>query len=269
MKILITGGHGFVGRFLGQYLSHSHDVYAPGRDQLDVCDPVSVDSVLSNGYDWIIHCAVSGRNQTLSMDPTIVSNNIRALNNILSKKDCWRALINVASGAEFDLDTDIDRAKEQDIWIRNPQHSYGLSKNLIARMVQTLPNCVNLRLFGCFDPRESNLRPIKRCQDLVSQGLPFLIAKDRPFDTVSIRDFAGVVLAVVGGKIRDNDLNIVYNEKHTLGEILKIYCRLHNYDPDLIQILETNGRSYTGDGHRLHSYDLPLIGLQQSLREYL
>ena len=268
MKILITGGHGFVGRFLGQYLAHSHEVYAPGRDQLDVCDPGAVDRVLSNGYDWIIHCAVSGRNQTLSTDPAIVSNNIRALNNILSKRDRWGALINVASGAEFDLDTDIDCAREQDIWIRNPQHSYGLSKNLTARIVAALPNCINLRLFGCFDPSESDLRVIKRCQRLVSQGLPFLI-EDRPFDTVSVGDFARVVSAVLDGKIRDNDLNVVYNKKHTLGETLKIYCRLHNYDPDLIRISDKPGRSYTGDGSRLHAHALPLLGLEQSLREYL
>jgi len=268
MKILITGGQGFIGRYLSRYLAQYHDVYAPGRDQLDVGDPGSIEKVFSTTYDWVIHCAISGRDQTRSTDPVIVYNNIQSFNNILSYRHRWSALINIASGAEFDLDTDIDCVPEQNIWIRNPRHSYGMSKNLIARMVQTMPNCVNLRLFGCFDASESNLRPIKRCHDLVSQGLPFLIAEDRPFDTVSAEDFASVVLAVLKGRIHDKDLNIVYNKKHTLGEILKIYCKLHNYDPDLVQILGTDFRSYTGNDDRLRAYDLPLMGWEQSLKEY-
>lgn len=268
MKILITGGDGFLGSYLCRHLQHTHEVVAPGRQSLDVCDAESVNDFFRDKYDWVIHCAVSGRNHTRSLDPNIIANNVRAFNNILSNRACFGSLINVASGAEFDLDTDIDQAREQDIWQKNPQHSYGLSKNLIARMVQQSSGCFNLRLFGCFDPGESNLRPVKRCQEMVSQGLPFVITGDRPFDMVSVRDFAQVVSAVLDGKVHDKDLNVVYNKKYTLGEMLKIYCELHDYDRELVQIQGTDQKSYTGNSDKLQSYSLPLLGLEQSLKEY-
>lgn len=267
MKILITGAGGFLGKYFARHLDH--DTHALDRSTLDLTNSDQVKSQLkSEQYDVVIHCASAGRNTAKSLDPAIVQNNLSAFSNLVSCRHDFGMLINFATGAEFDIDSNIDNVNENEIWNRNPLHSYGHSKNIIARQVQMLPNFYNLRIFGCFDPSESDPRPIKRCQGLVSQGLPFLI-EDRPFDTVSAGDFARVVLAVLDGKIRDNDLNVVYNKKHTLGETLKIYCRLHNYDPDLIRISDKPGRSYTGDGSRLHAHALPLLGLEQSLREYL
>jgi nucleoside-diphosphate-sugar epimerase len=43
MRILLTGGSGFIGRNLVDYLRRSHEVVAPSRAELDVADPIALD----------------------------------------------------------------------------------------------------------------------------------------------------------------------------------------------------------------------------------
>ena len=85
---------------------------------------------------------------------------------------------------------------------------------------------------------------------------------------VSVQDLLTVVEAVLAKKIHDKDLNIVYNKKYHLSEIVKMYAQLHNLDSELIQVSGHDVKSYTGNGTRLSQYQLPLSGLEQSLRVY-
>jgi len=59
MKILITGAHGLVGSHLTDRLSHSHDVLALGRTDLDITDADQLFAfVEKESPDLIINCAV-------------------------------------------------------------------------------------------------------------------------------------------------------------------------------------------------------------------
>jgi nucleoside-diphosphate-sugar epimerase len=135
-------------------------------------------------------------------------------------------------------------------------------------MAQSLDHFVNLRIFGCFDASESQARPVRRCLEQLRQQKPFLISGDRPFDMISVTDLVTVVRAVLDGNTSDNDINVVYNTKYKLSEILTMHAQLHNLDTDLIQIESTNPMHYTGDGTRLARLSLPLQGLETSLRNY-
>jgi len=77
-----------------------------------------------------------------------------------------------------------------------------------------------------------------------------------------------VVEAVLAKQIHDNNLNIVYNKKYHLSEIVKMYAQLHHLDSKLIQVSGHDTKSYTGNGTRLNQYQLPLLGLEQSLKIY-
>lgn len=266
---MITGGGGFLGSFLFKHFRHQHQVYAFSRQELDLSDRTLVNRHFdNNNYDVVIHCAVAGRNSLNIIDPTIQQNNTISWENLVNNKNQYGMLINVASGAEFDLDTNINRAKEEEIWSSNPQHSYGSSKNSIARSAIGIPNFYNLRLFGCFDSSESNTRLIKRVQSQLSQHKIFYVDNDREFDMVSAVDFATVVSAVIDNKITDKDLNVVYQDKHKLSEILKMFARIHRFDDNLISVSTTDLKNYTGDGSKLSKYHLPLNGLEYSLKHY-
>ena len=61
MKILITGGNGFIGRSLIKALNQEHDVFSPSSKELDVTNSYDVEKYLQNKYfDWVIHCAIKG-----------------------------------------------------------------------------------------------------------------------------------------------------------------------------------------------------------------
>jgi nucleoside-diphosphate-sugar epimerase len=266
-KVLITGAGGFIGSYFANRLTH--DVDACDRRALDLTNATQLRQQLqAEKYDAVIHCASAGRNAIRSTDPTIELNNLIGFSNLVSNRALFGDLINLSTGAEFDIDTDICEVSEEEIWIRNPKHSYGRSKNIIARLAQTMPNFYNLRIFGCFDSSESDNRPLKLFVKKCQLNEPFVIPADRLFDMVSTQDLLTVVEAVLAKKIHDNDLNIVYNKKYYLSEIINMYAQLHNLDGELVQISGNDTNSYTGNGTRLHQYQLPLLGLEQSLKMY-
>jgi len=267
MRILLTGGTGFIGRYLRHHLKH--DVVAPASKEIDLLDLNSVTEFLkSQQFDAVVHCAVVGRESVYAIDPKIEENNLRMFYNLAVNREHYSKFINIGSGAEFDIDTDICEASEEEIWTRNPKHSYGRSKNAIAKFAQTIPNFYNLRIFGCFDSSESDNRLLKLFAKKCQLNEPLLIPKDRLFDMVSAQDLLTVVEAVLAKQIHDNNLNIVYNKKYHLSEIVKMYAQLHNLDSKLIQVSGHETNSYTGNGNRLNQYQLPLLGLEQSLKIY-
>jgi hypothetical protein len=69
--------------------------------------------------------------------------------------------INIASGSEFDRNFDIINIKETEIYNRIPTDYYGFSKNVISKLINTSPNGINLRLFGCFNKNEHITRMIR------------------------------------------------------------------------------------------------------------
>lgn len=268
MKVLLTGAGGFIGSYLSQHLS-DYTVHALTRADLDLTDSIAVrDCLIAGQYDAVIHCASRGRNDARSVDQNIVAENLLAWANLYANRAQFGMLINLATGAEYDITTNIDQADEFDIWRTNPVHSYGQSKNAIARSVQTTDNFYNLRIFGCFDPSEDNRRPLKRLKEQLTQGEVFTVNGDKFFDMVSVEDLTTVIKSVLAGHISDKDLNIVYNQKYKLSEIMKMYAQLHDLDENLITVQSEDVNNYTGNGSRLDVYNLPLLGLELSLRHY-
>jgi UDP-glucose 4-epimerase len=268
MKILVTGSAGFLGSYVSNHLP-GHQVHAATRRQLDLTNLGAVTALLKrNRYDVVINCAVAGREQLRSYEHAIYANNLESFYNLAVNNQWYNKLINIGSGAEFDIDQDIDQVDEMEIWNRRPQYSYGQSKNIIARFSDDLPKTTTLRLFGCFDPSESPNRLLKRFSAAVGNQLPFTLDQDRYFDMVSAQDFMHVIKAVINGTIQDRDLNVVYDQKYRLSDILMLYSKLQGFDTTFLQVNSVNILNYTGDGSRLSKYNLALDHLEKSLLLY-
>lgn len=267
MKVLITGAGGFLGTYFAQHLDH--DVDAPNRQDLNLTNSAEVAKQLRSGhYDVILHCASAGRNTAKSMDADIATNNLVGFSNLVANRHEFGMLINFATGAEFDINTDINCVSETEIWSRNPIHSYGRSKNIIARQAQMLTDFYNLRIFGCFDSSESNHRPLKTFINKAKLGQTFSIPADKEFDMISVPDILTVTQAVMAKQISDKDINLVYNTKYKLSDFIIMFAELHNLDTKLVSVGAVDQNCYTGDGSKLSALGLELLGLEKSLKNY-
>jgi dTDP-4-dehydrorhamnose reductase len=268
LKILVTGSAGFIGKYLSTHLAGT--ITAISRQDLDLADSAAVTTLLrKQQFDVIVNCAAAGRHQLRAQDPNIVVNNLVSWSNLYSCMGDACALINIGTGAEFDLTKDILDAKEQDIWEQSPIHSYGFSKNLIARLSTQSKQCYTVRVFGCFDDSEDATRPLKRLHTKLVNDQPMIIDQDRWFDMISLVDLCSIIQHITNGNIfRTRDINAVYAEKTRLSDIFRLYCELHSLDTSMVQIKNSDGLNYTGNGTRLANLGVKLIGLEESLRRY-
>jgi nucleoside-diphosphate-sugar epimerase len=268
MKILITGAGGFIGQYLAKNL-RDHTVDALCRADLDVRNETMLNQqVRDHGYDWVINCAAAGCDRVKDHDSMIFQDNIVIFSNLVSIQDRVKGIINFGSGAEFDITKDITLAKENDIWHRSPEHSYGLSKNVISRLASACARIHTLRLFGCFDASEDDSRPIKRLRHAAQHHQRFVIEQDRWFDWISAEDMLQVVQRVLDEPRTPNDINLVYTNKTRLSDFFRLYCVTQGFETDCIEVKHNNGLDYTGDSARIDSLELPLLGLEKSLQHY-
>jgi nucleoside-diphosphate-sugar epimerase len=272
MKILITGGSGFVARNLARLLSsNGYEVLAPSHSELDMCNAGKVFTFLMANHpvDAIIHAAFNCKKEQENKYEDFV-NNIKMFESIVQCDlvgNVNRPVIILGSGAEMDRRYEIDNANEAELFENWPLDLYGLSKNIIARRAQEeLEHPYVLRLFGCFGEDEENTRFIKRSILRIKEGLPIEINQNRTMDFFYIEDVFRVIDEILknGG---NSDINLVYDDKYDLVILgKKIYeeAGVSNL-PIKLKSLDI-GRSYTGDGTYLRCTNINLLGLDEGIK---
>jgi len=96
MKILITGGRGYIAKAITNALWDKYHIIAPGKDELDLTDSKSVDRFFEDKYfDVVIHTAIKGATTPRDPDETISFWNLVMFYNLLSKKDHYKKVINI------------------------------------------------------------------------------------------------------------------------------------------------------------------------------
>lgn len=257
MKILITGGSGFVGRNVKEYLLlKGHDVYAPTSGELNCIDEEKVkDCLKRNHYDVVLNFAVYGA----GIDPTkdasrALEYSLRIFLNFYRYSDLYGRMIYTGSGAEYDKRFPIESVTEDDLGKHLiPTDQYGLMKYTANQMIEKSRNIYNLRLFGIFGKYEywktkyiSNLC----CKSL--KGLPLSLRKNCYFDYLWIDDFCRLLemfLHLQSPKY--HVYNAVSGIRVSLHELALLVNEVADEPRDIIVCSEGWANEYTANNDRI------------------
>jgi GDP-L-fucose synthase len=280
MKILITGGQGYIARNLVPlFVNAGYTVDAPSRTEMDLLNPERVEEYLTNSKpDVIIHAAVKGgdRDHKDTWEDVFVPN-MKMFENLYlcamrpDFESC--KFIVIGSGAEFDRRYPINGRFEETAKYSWPVDPYGLSKNLITRRChEDLDNIWVVRLFGCFNFDEDPSRFIKNGILNLKRGLPIEIHQNKKMDYFYLDDIFTVIDFILNHPENiPKDINLVYPEKKTLLDIASLIHKHMNVFHPTIKLNEMGeGYDYTGSGYFLDRMrkvgNLQLLGLEEGIR---
>lgn len=253
MRILITGGNGYIAKNIKIHLRGFCTVDTISRQDFDLLDTKKVNEFFSDKfYDVIIHTAIIGGSRLKIDSPSIVHDNILMLYNILDNKKHYKRLINLGSGAELGY----------------PKTPYGMSKSLICNIIDTLDDHYNLRIFAVFNENEIETRFIKSNILRYLNRENIIIHQNKFMDFFSFTDFIKVIKMYieVESPYLNKTFDCCYSKKHTLLDIANIINGLDDYKVSInIEDKEIMGSSYTGKC--IMRYDLNYKGLKNSIED--
>ena len=264
MRILLTGGSGFVGRHIRESLAATHDIVAPSHTQLDVTDASAVDEAMHNGrFDAVIHAAIEG-------GPNVMQSTLRGYWNLARYADRVDRIVYFGSGAEYGKHRDLVKIEESRIGEETPRDPYGFAKLLCNQLCRQSRNIVNLRLFGVYGPYEGYAAKfISNAIAKTVSGVPIVIRQNVVFDYLWIDDLLRLLPAFLEGERGSADVNVTPTESISLAEIAKIVLREAGR-PEEFEI-ETSGMNYqyTGDNARLlqHCPGFTFTSMEEGIRK--
>jgi GDP-L-fucose synthase len=269
MRILITGGNGNISKILKNKLFPKHNITSISRSEFDLLNYKELEKYLSDKeFDILIHTAITGGRRTETETGDVVYKNLLMFENLIKFENKFKLIINFDSGAIYDRSTDINNRKEDEL-NTIPCDYYGFSKYLIYNRSLKYDKIINFRIFNIFHLNEEPNRFIKSCFLAKKNNMPVTIFQNKYFDFVYENDFTKIVDYYIDNLINLNKLpktiNISYQKKYKLSEIAELILD----NKDLIQIDDdTLKYNYCGDGSLLNSLDIPLDGLESSIKTY-
>lgn len=262
MKILLTGGSGFVGRNVKEYLlQKGYDVYAPSSRELNCVDEEKVaDCLKRNRYDVVLNFAVHVDEEDLARNGSkMLDCNLRMFLNFYRHSDLYDRMIYAGSGAEYDKRFPIESVTEEEIEKHLiPTDHYGLMKYTVNQIIEESENIYNLRLFGIFGKYEewktkyiSNLC----CKSL--KGLPLSLRKNCYFDYLWIDDFCRLLEMFLHlQKPKYHTYNAVSGVRVSLYELAQLVNEAADEPRDIIVCSEGWANEYTANNDRIRA-ELP------------
>lgn len=246
MKILLTGGSGFVGQHIRESLGETYTIVAPTHAELDVTDAAQVDRILRDGrFDAVIHAAVEG-------GAHVLDSTLRGFWNLSRNAGRVDRILYFGSGAEYGKHRDLIEITEERIGDETPRDAYGFAKLLCNTIARASGNIVNLRLFGVYGPHEGyKLKFISNAVAKTLAGFPLVIRQNVVFDYLWIDDLVRLLPRFLEGERAFGDVNVTPTQSVSLAEIASIVLRRLHREAAFETELPGFNYQYTGDNARL------------------
>jgi GDP-L-fucose synthase len=247
MKILITGGNGYIAKSIYDALHTKYNITKISRTDFDLTDCKSTsDWFINNQYDVVIHTAIVGGSRIKANSDDTVSQNVKMIYNLHQNRNAFSKLISFGSGAE----------------LFSPNTLYGLSKRAIAEIVNSTENWHNLRIFGVFDHNELETRFIKGNILRYIKKEPMIIHSDKIMDFYYMKDLISLIDFYIKNTTLPKTLNCSYEQKYTLTNISNFINTLDNYKVPVTIESPKDLEFYCGSSHKM---PISEIGLQSGI----
>jgi dTDP-4-dehydrorhamnose reductase len=222
MKILITGGNGYIAKSCIKFFESKYSIDVITRKNVDLSNIEDVVAFFKNKfYDVVLHTAITGGSRLVPDAKENTYNNLLMFENLLLCQKSYNKIISFGSGAE--------------LWA--PKTPYGLSKTIINRIIEHIPNAYNIRIYGVFDENELSTRFIKTCINSCINNTGIDIHQDRLFDFFYMADLMKLLEYYINTSDPLKLIECCYPNKKTLYDIAKYVCEVFAKNPkDVITI---------------------------------
>jgi GDP-L-fucose synthase len=257
MRILITGGSGFIGRNLVEQLAGTYELLAPSSAELDLLNERAVREYLSaHSFDVIVHAATTRSNRGLGAPADMLDRNCRMFFNLVRNEGRFGKMIHFGSGAEYVKAGLPARVKEEYFDTRVPTEPYGFSKYICAKYTERSERLVELRLFAVFGAYEDyTVRFISNACCRAVKGLPIVLRQDIVFDYLYIKDLVKLTMWFIENNARHKAYNVCSGRPVAISELARVIARVSaqvsGRNPAVSVLTEGMGPEYSADNSRM------------------
>ena len=253
MRVLLTGGSGFIGRNLREHLTTRHEILAPPHAEIDFLDEVGVRAWFDrNPVDAIVHAATVPGHRNAPVTSDLALKNLKMFLHLAQHSPPSIRAVILGSGAEYDVSRMGPRVREEEAGRWVPGDETGFSKLICSFLAAGHPRFVHLRPFGVFGPHEDwEIRFISNaiCKTLFDR--PITLRQNRRLDYFWVGDLALVVEHFLVHEGRYRAYNVTPDETPDLLSLARVIREVSGKDVPIEIERDGMGPEYTGDNSRL------------------
>jgi UDP-glucose 4-epimerase len=255
VKVLLTGGSGFIGRNVVEQLGERYEILAPTHTELELTDADAVAAWLRrHPVDAVIHTAVRPGHRNAADASRQLEINLRMFTNLTRCPDAWGRMIYLSSGAAYGTQADVVRAREGDVGRRVPNDEHGFSRYVLAQLARQTANCVELRPFGVFGKHEDYaIRFISNAICKTLFDLPVTLRRDRRFNYLWVDDLMPVLAHFLEAPAGSGAFNVTPDASDSLRDLADLVVAVSGRNVPVVVAEDGVGLEYTGDNARLRS----------------
>lgn len=260
MRVLVTGGSGFIGKNMVEKLLPKYKIFAPSHSELDLLNEKTVrDFLETRQIDVIVHSATKPGHRNVKDPSNLVYANTRMFFNLARNSKLYHKLIFLSSGAVYDERHYQPKMKEDYFDNHVPIDENGYLKYLTAKYIEKMDNAVELRIFGIFGKYEDYaIRFISNAICKTLFDLPITIKQNRRFDYLYIDDLEQVLDYFIKNSGRYCAYNVSPDKSIELYTLAKKVRDISGKELPIVVGKPGLGLEYSGDNSRLKK-EMPSI----------
>jgi GDP-L-fucose synthase len=255
LNIFITGGNGFIGSHLKEYLQkgYTYSVFIPSSQELNLSSELDVEKYIKqNKIDIIVHLANKGGGRDTMDMKNVAEYNLRMFFNIAKHEKNVQKIISFGSGAEYGKHKPIVNAVEDEYLQELPFDEYGFYKSITSRYIEKSDNIIQLRLFGVYGEYENYL--YKFISNAVVKNLlhlPIIINQNVFFDYIYIKDLLKIIDYFLFNNAKDKIYNASKGEKIDLVSLANIINEVSEHKSEIVILNSGLNNEYTSNNQKI------------------